>query len=319
MRFVPLSAAIAASLLWVTAAAAEWPERAITVVSPYPPGGTNDVIGRAFMDRLAAKLGQPIVVDNKPGAAGIVGSAQVTRAKPDGYTLLTANNGALVLQPLVNSQARYSPVTDLTPIARYAVSYPFLGVRHDLPAADFRAFTEVLKSANPGLTYGSAGIGSFGQFAVGHLVSVIGGGSPVHIPYRGSSQALTDLLAGRIDFMVDPIVLQQKGPVRVLVTTAPERLATYPDVATSREAGFPEFNLFGWFGLFGPAGLPPDITEKLGRAVDEIAAEDAIQAIAERTGLSVAPLRRAPFVAALRDELVRFKDIKEKAGIPNIE
>jgi tripartite-type tricarboxylate transporter receptor subunit TctC len=119
--------------------------------------------------------------------------------------------------------------------------------------------------------------------------------------------------------MVDPIVLQQKGPVRVLVTTAPERLATYPDVPTAREAGFPEFNLFGWFGLFGPAGLPPEITEKLGRAVDEIAAEDAIQAIAERTGLSVAPLRGAPFVAALRDELVRFKDIKEKAGIPNIE
>jgi len=114
-------------------------------------------------------------------------------------------------------------------------------------------------------------------------------------------------------------VLQQKGPVRVLVTTAPERIATYPDVPTSREAGFPEFNLFGWFGLFGPSGLPPDIVEKLGRAIDEIAAEDNIKAVAERTGLSVAPLRGPPFVAALRDELARFSDIKQKAGIPNIE
>jgi tripartite-type tricarboxylate transporter receptor subunit TctC len=319
MRFASGPAAVTALFLSITTAAAEWPERAITVVSPYPPGGTNDVIGRAFMDRPATKLGQPIVVDNKPGAAGIVGSAQVARAKPDGYTLLTANNGALVLQPLVNSQARYSPVTDFTPIARYAVSYPFLGVRPEFPVADFGAFTTLLKTANPGLTYGSAGIGSFGQFAVGHLVSVIGGGNPVHIPYRGSSQALTDLLAGRIDFMVDPVVLQQKGPVRVLVTTAPERIATYPDVPTSREAGFPEFNLFGWFGLFGPSGLPPDIVEKLGRAIDEIAAEDNIKAVAERTGLSVAPLRGPPFVAALRDELARFSDIKQKAGIPNIE
>jgi tripartite-type tricarboxylate transporter receptor subunit TctC len=319
MRFVSLATAIAAWFLWITSAAAEWPERTITVVSPYPPGGTNDVIGRAFLDRLATKLGQPIVVDNKPGAAGIVGSTQVARAKPDGYTLLTANNAALVLQPLVNPQAKYSPVADFTPIARYAVAYQFLGVRPDLPAADLRAFTALLKTASPGLTYGSAGIGSFGQFAVGQLVSVIGGGAPVHIPYRGSSQALTDLLGRRIDFMIDPIVLQQKGAVPVLVTTAPERLATYPDVATSREAGFPEFNLFGWFGLFGPGGLPPDIAEKLGRAVEEIAAEDAIKALAERTGLSVAPLHGEPFVASLRNELVLFKDIKEKAAIPNIE
>jgi tripartite-type tricarboxylate transporter receptor subunit TctC len=147
MKLGTLVAALSVSALALSvgAHAQQWPARLITIISPYPPGGTNDIVGRLFADKLAAKLGQPIIIDNRPGAAGIVGSLAASRAEPDGYTLLMANNGALVIQPLVSAQAKYDAVTSFTPIVRLAVAYQFVGVNADLPVKSMSELVALAK------------------------------------------------------------------------------------------------------------------------------------------------------------------------------
>jgi tripartite-type tricarboxylate transporter receptor subunit TctC len=317
----PIRTAAAAALLCalsICAYAADWPTRTITLISPYPPGGTNDAVGRLFADKLAAKLGQSIVVENKPGAAGVVGSMLVVRATPDGYTLETANNATHVIQPLINSQAKYDGAKDFTPIARYAVSYQFIGVRADLGVSTLPEFLALAKK-NPGkFNFGSAGTGSFGHFS-GGLLGYLSGAEFAHIPYRGSAQALTDLIGGRIEFMIDPLVTQQPEKVRVLATSAPERLPAYPNVPTTRELGMPEFDVVGWFGLFGPAGLPKDITVKLSDLVAEIAADETVRKQIETMGLYPGALKADEFLAVIKRDSEKFADIKRRAQIPNIE
>ena len=143
-----LAGAISAVVTLSVAQAQPWPTRPITLISPYPPGGTNDIVGRLFADKIAIKLRQPIVVENRPGAAGIVGSLAASRAAPDGYTLLIANNGALVVQPLVSAQAKYDVQTNFTPIARLAVSYPYLGVNAELPVKSLQELVELARSSS---------------------------------------------------------------------------------------------------------------------------------------------------------------------------
>ena len=166
------------------------------MISPYPPGGTNDIVGRLFADKMAAKLGQPIIVENRPGAAGIVGSIAASRAAPDGYTLLIANNGALVIQPLLSAQAKYDVLQNFTPIVRLAISYPFVGVNADLPLKSMQDLVEYAKKFPGKLNYGSAGAGSFGHFC-GEMLKLQTGAAMQHVPYRGSSAAVTDLAADR--------------------------------------------------------------------------------------------------------------------------
>ncbi len=316
-----IRAAAAALLLFASATsapAADWPTRNITLISPYPPGGTNDAVGRLFADRLSARLGQSLVVENRPGAAGVVGSLLVARAAPDGYTLETANNATHVIQPLINSQAKYNGATDFTPIATYAVSYQFIGVRADLGVNTLQEFIELAKKTPGKMNYGSAGTGSFGHFSGGLLASLTGA-EFTHIPYRGSAQALTDLLGGRIEFMIDPVVTQQPGKVRVLATSAPQRLPAFPDVPTTRELGLPDFNVVGWFGLFGPAGLPREIATRLADLVAEIAAEEPVRNQIAAIGLFPGSMKSDELKALIQRDSEKFADIKRRAQIPNID
>jgi tripartite-type tricarboxylate transporter receptor subunit TctC len=314
-------ALIAASLLAVLALptepqAQQWPTRQITLISPYPPGGTNDIVGRLFADRIAAKLGQPIVIDNRQGAAGIVGSLAASRAAPDGYTLLIANNGALVVQPLVSAQAKYDVVESFTPIVQLAVSYPFVGVNADLPVKTLAELVALAKKEPGKLNYGSSGTGSFGQFS-GEMLRIISGAEMQHVPYRGSAAAVTDLASGQIQVMIDPIVLSQKesGRVRVLATTAPERSARYPDIPTTREAGFPDFDPVGWFAIFGPPGLPKEIANKIADIVIEYAKDpDVIQKL-EAAGVTASTMPPDEFAAFLKVYKVKYEDIKRRAKI----
>src|SRR5437879_9322077 len=194
----PVIAWLAATLaLPAVAQAQQWPTRPITLVSPYPPGGTNDIVGRLFADKIAARLGQPIIVDNRAGAAGIVGSLAVSRAAPDGYTLLVANNGALVIQPLVSPQAKYDAVTSFTPIVRLAVAYQFVGVNADLPAKSMADLVALAKKDPGKLNYGSAGTGSFGHFS-GEMLRLLTGAQMQHVPYRGRATGVTGLGGGQV-------------------------------------------------------------------------------------------------------------------------
>jgi tripartite-type tricarboxylate transporter receptor subunit TctC len=318
MRLGTLVAALllSAPALPLAAHAQQWPTRLITIISPYPPGGTNDIVGRLFAEKLAVKLGQPIIVDNRPGAAGIVGSLAASRAEPDGYTLLMANNGALVVQPLVSSQAKYDAVTSFTPIVRLAVAYQFVGVNADLPAKSMLDLVELAKKQPGKLNYGSAGTGSFGHFS-GEMLRILTGAQMQHVPYRGSAAAVTDLAGGQIQAMFDPLVLTQKdgGRVRVLGTTAPQRLSRYPDVPTMAEAGLPDYDPAGWFGFFGPPGLPKEIAQKIAEAAAEFARQpDTIEKL-EVAGLATGTMLPDEFAAFIKTYKVKYEDIKRRANI----
>ena len=322
MRFGALLVALllSAHVLPGTALAQQWPARLITLISPYPPGGTNDIVGRLFADKLAAKLGQPIIVDNRPGAAGIVGSLAVSRAEADGYTLLMANNGALVIQPLVSAQAKYDAVTSFTPIVRLAVAYQFVGVNSELPVKSMSDLVALAKKEPGKLNYGSAGTGSFGHFS-GEMLRILTGAQMQHVPYRGSAAAVTDLMSGQIQAMFDPLVLSQKdgGRVRVLATSAPKRLSRYPDVPTMAEAGLPDFNPAGWFGFFGPPGLPKEIAQKIAEAAAEFAKEpDTIEKL-EAAGLVPGTMLPEEFAAFLKTYKVQYEDIKRRANIETVQ
>ena len=258
----------AASLLCVSAfapaQAQSWPTRTVTIISPYGPGGTNDVVARLFADRLAKAFGQAFVVENKPGAAGILGANLVAQAAPDGYTLLAGNNGALIVQPVVKSPSPYNPVTAFTPIAKLADAPNYVGVSADLPVNSVGELIALAKKEPGKLNYSSAGSGSFGNF-LGEYLKLLSGTDIVHVPAKSSGPALTELMAGRIQMMIDPLVLSQRsgGRVKVLATTQKARVEGFLDIPTIKESGGPEMEITGWFGLVGPAKLPKEVVDKI--------------------------------------------------------
>ena len=302
------------------AQAPQWPTRPITLISPYPPGGTNDIVGRLFAEKIAARLKQPIIVDNRAGAAGIVGALAASRANPDGYTLLIANNGALVIQPLVSAQAKYDAATSFTPIARLAVAYQFAGVNADLPVQSMADLVTLARKQPGKLNYGSAGTGSFGHFS-GEMLRIQTGIEMLHVPYRGSAAALTDLAGGQVQVMFDPLVLSQKdgGRVRVLGTSAPQRLARYPDIPTFREAGFPDFDPIGWFGFFGPPNLPKEIADRIAETAAEFANDPGVLQTLEAAGLTGGFMRPDEFSAYIKTYKAKYEEIKRRANIEMIQ
>ena len=298
-------------------ASAEWPDRTITIVSPYPAGGTNDVVARLFADRLRDKLGRPVIVDPRAGVGGVVGSTYVAAAAPDGYTLLSTNSAAQILQPLINSQAKYDPITGFTPIARYGVFYMTLAVRPDLGPKTVRELVDMAKARPGQLNYGTAGVGSIGHFATALLASLTGT-EMTHVPYRGSAPALQDMLGGRVDLMIDPAVLPYRDRLRVLMTSAPIRQASHPDVPTAEEAGLPGFNLSAWYGLTGPPGLPQEIVDKLAKAVAEVAREQNVIDVAANSGVVIDPLSGPAFSAVIRNDVEQYRSVRDAAGIAQI-
>ncbi|MBL8385214.1 MAG: tripartite tricarboxylate transporter substrate binding protein, partial [Burkholderiales bacterium] len=304
-----------------TAAHAQaWPARAVTVVSPYPPGGTNDVVARALADRLAPLLGVPVVVENRPGAAGIVGSLSVVRAAPDGHTLLVANNGSHIVQPLVSSAAKYDPLRDFTPVARLVTAVQFFAVNSDLPVKTMAEFIALARREPGRYFYGSSGSGSVGNFS-GEWLRLVAGIDVTHVPFKGSAQALTELMAGRVHFMIDPLVLSQvkSGRVRVIATTSPERFPGHPDVPTMRESGLAEFDMVGWFGLFAPPQLPREVLARLSEAAIQAMSDGELKARLPASGVLATPLGPDAFAALIRADQQRFADIKRRANIQVVE
>ena len=300
--------------------AQSWPTRRITLVVPYPPGASSDLVGRVLAERLAAATGQTVTVDNRPGAGGTLGSALVARAAPDGYTLLQGNNATHVIEPLVSHAVRYDPVRDFTAVALLAEADEFLGVNADLPVHSLTDLVALAKSQPGKLNYGSAGVGSFGQFA-GELLKLQAGIDMVHVPYRGSQAALTDLSAGRIQVMLDPTVVAHRegGRVRVLASSGPARFPATPDLPTMRESGLPDYEMVGWFALFGPPGLPRDVTARLASIVADAQADPKLQAILTNAGLTPRVAGPEALAARLTADLKLFRDVKERAHIPDVE
>lgn len=313
-----LLAAGAASPLLVRAQSAgdRWPSRQVTIISPYNPGGTNDTVARLAADRLQKALGQPFVVENRPGAAGVVGAQSVIRAKPDGYTLLAGNNGVLVIQSAGRVPPPYDPLTQLTPVAKLADAGQFISINGDLPAKTIGEFIALAKSQPGKLNFSSSGIGSFGHF-LGEYFKMVAGIDVLHVPAKGSAAALTEMMAGRIHMMIDPLPLTQISDprVRVLATLNTRRFEGYPQIPTMKEMGGPEMDLHGWFGLVGPAGLPPEVVEKIGSVCRNLPTDPEVRKIWVNAGLTPSVSEGSAFREILRSDLARTADIRSRARI----
>lgn len=296
------------------AQAQSWPTRTVTIISPYSPGGTNDVVARLFADRLGKALGQSFVVENKPGAAGILGATLVANASPDGYTLLAGNNGSMVVQSVVKTPSPYNPATAFTPLAKLADAPNYIGISADLPVNSVGELIALAKKEPGKLNYSSAGSGSFGNF-MGEYLKLLTGTDIVHIPAKSSGPALTELMAGRIQLMIDPLVLSQRsgGRVKVLATTQNTRIDAFPDIPTIKESGGPELEITGWFGLVGPAKLPKDIVDKIEAVSRTLAADPEARKMLSASGLVTNLLTGAQFGALIRDDVQRYTEVKTRA------
>jgi tripartite-type tricarboxylate transporter receptor subunit TctC len=302
MRKILLLAGLMVAAL---AQAQPWPSKPIKVVVPSPPGGPPDLIIRMLNARLSASLGQPVVIDNRPGAGGIVGTAFVAKSAPDGYTWLftTASH---VNTPPFNENVPFDPVKDFSHVTLAAQNF---GQALSVPAnAPFKDVQQLIGEAkrNPGkLNYGSAGIGTASHIPA-ELMKTLSGTDIVGVQYKGVAEAMTDLMAGRVDlfFVGTQLAAQhaQAGRVRVLALTGAKRWKGLPDVPTMQEAGFKDFNLINWFGLWLPAGASPELVARLHAEMVKALADPALHAQFDAQGLEAVGMPPAEFARFVAKE-----------------
>lgn len=256
--------------LWAQSAAKDYPNKPIRVIVPSPPGGPPDIIMRMIAPKLSIALGQPIVVDNRAGAGGIVGTAFVAKAAPDGYTWLVTTASHTNI-PAFNPNVTYDPVHDFTPVTMIAKNFGQVLIVHPaVPAKTVQELIELAKREPGKLNYGSAGIGTASHIPA-EVMKFTTGTDILGIQYKGVAEAIADLLGGRIDmfFVGTQLALShvQAGRVRALAVTGPTRWKGMPDVPTMQQAGLKDFSLINWFGLWLPAGAPPEIVARLNAEV----------------------------------------------------
>ena len=269
------------------ASAQDFPSRPITWVVGFPPGGISDQGARMVAKTLSEKLGQTVIVENKPGAGGIVGAEYVAGAKPDGYTVLYASNGVMAANVSLYKKLSYDPLKSFTLIHGFGSSALVLTVPASSPFKTLKDLVEHAKQ-NPGkLTYASVGNGTASHL-VSELMSKHAGISLVHVPYRGSSPGIADLLAGRVDLMFDySIVVKPQiegGKLRALAQTGPTRMVSHPDVPTFVELGYPDVQFAAWATLIGPAGMPQPIVDKLASAFNATLKDPGDHQVSRRPG-----------------------------------
>lgn len=300
------------------AAAEGYPSRPAQLVVGFAAGGGTDGTARVCANALAPVFGQPVIVDNKPGAGGILGATYVARARPDGYTLLWANTTTLGIAPHLYRNVTYDPVASFQPISRAVTGPLVLVVNPLLPAKDVSELIALAKSRPGKFNYGSAGIGTVNHLCTEHLKSQIGV-DIVHIPYKGNGPALKDLFSGSIQMMfggmgqLTPHV--KAGKVRALAVASAKRHPKLADVPTFAEAGISDFVILEWFGLVAPAGIPQDVLARLSNAFRETAASESFRTSIAGFGYDVISERPDDFHAAILREGARWKAVITSLGI----
>lgn len=314
-------AALAWQLPAARAADTTWPQRPIRLIVPYPPGGPLDLAARALADAMRADLGQPVLVENKPGAGGNIGADLVAKAEADGHTLLIGAVATHAINPYLYASMPYDANRDFTPITRVAVVPNVLvmtpATMARLGIHDVRDLVAYAKSHPGRLTFGSGGNGSAGHLA-GELLKTLAGISMVHIPYKGAAQAKTDLIAGQTDLMFDNLASAmpqiKTDQLKALAVTTRERDPIAAEIPTMIESGIKGFDINTWFGLFGPAGLPPAVRDRLQRsASDALRGSTVTQALA-RLGAAPAPMAPAAFADYIRAEQAKYEKLVKASG-----
>jgi tripartite-type tricarboxylate transporter receptor subunit TctC len=313
-KLLVLFAVLAAA---ASAEAQQWPSKPIRMIVNFPPGGAADQIARSVAPPLGEALGQPVVVENRPGANGNIGAELVAKSPPDGYTLLMSSGGAFSVNPHLYAKLPFDPLKDLEPIAAAARILVFLVVKPELPAKTVEEFVALARASPGRLSYGSPGSGSSPHIA-GEMFKRAAKIDVVHVPYKGAAPALTDLLGGQLDFMFDPgIGLGQvrAGKLRLLAVGSPKRSPLFPDVPTVAEAGMVGFDADSWFGFYAPAGLPADIAVRLNREINRALQTQAVRDRITGIGGEPVAMSAAEFVEVQRKDRERFGTVIREAGI----
>jgi tripartite-type tricarboxylate transporter receptor subunit TctC len=315
---MPLLALLIALLPAAALGQADYPSRPVRLVVPFPPGGATDVVARLLAGKLSDGLQQQIVVENRPGAGATLGTEQVARSAPDGYTLLMTAFPSITTAPLVNPNVRYDAIEDFTHLVLLGTFPNGLVVRAD---SEFRSLADLIAhaKANPGkVTYGSAGPASSGH-VTGLLLAREAGIEIVHVPYKGAAPAFLDLLAGEItadfDGMINASRQAQAGKVRLIAVTSERRLGTHPALPTLAET-VP--GVFGesWFGVAGPAKLPAAISQRLETGIARAMAQPEVRMRLGETGMTLSGLRGAGVVQFIRDDIRKWSAIAARMRDP---
>jgi len=314
-RFLlPLAALLLSPTLTM---AQDFPSKPVTLVVPYPAGGSADILARTVGQKLAAQLGQPVVVENKGGAGTAIGARFVAEAKPDGYTLLLGTVSSQAINPAM-SKVGYDPVKDFVPVSALA-SIPFVLVAH--PSAPYGSVAELLAAARqaPGsISYASAGPGTSNHLA-GEMLASAAKLKLLHVPYRGSAPALADVLAGHVPLMFDlqttslPNIATHK--LKPLAVTGSRRSPLLPDVPTVAESGLPGFEVSAWFGVFAPAKLPPPVLRQLSAAMAKVLEDPALAQRLREIGAEPDPRNAAQFTAYVGEEAGKYATVVKTAGL----
>ena len=304
-------------LVGLTDAAETYPTRPIKVIVSYPAGGANDIIARSIGEELTKDMGQPIVVENKSGAAGTVGADAAAKSLPDGYTLLMAA-GAHALAPSLHKNLTYDLIKDFQPISLAAIGTYMLVVHPSVKATSVKELIALAK-ANPGkLNYASSGVGAPPHLA-GVLFQKMTGTQLTHIPYRGDTPAITDLIAGQVQLaFISPGPLLphvQAGKLRALAMTSPKRSAILPDLPTLDEAGLKGYALGTWWGLLAPAGTSKTMIDRLAASMAKATSVAAIKERFTKLGFEAQGSTPAEFAAFIKEEVARYAEIAKAAGI----
>jgi tripartite-type tricarboxylate transporter receptor subunit TctC len=300
-----------------------WPSRPIRLVIPFTPAGTTDLVGRLAAERLSARLGQQVVVENRPGAGGNVGAEFVARAEADGHTLLLTTIGTGAINFAVYGDKMPYKHTDLAAVGLLVKVPNVLMVANDLPARSVAELVALTKSRAGGLNYGSAGIGSSPHVCT-ELFNIMSGARMTHVPYRGSAPMLTELMAGRVEVGMDNIpsslAFIKDGKLRAIATTGATRSAVLPDVPTLDEAGVKGFEATAWFGILAPAATPRAVLERLGRETDAAARDPAFRGRIQPLGGDLPGLTPdggtspAAFDAFLAVERRKWQEVAQRSG-----
>jgi tripartite-type tricarboxylate transporter receptor subunit TctC len=307
----------ATALAGCTLATAAFPEKPVRIVVGFPAGGPLDQHARLLSDKLQAALGQPVLIDYKSGAGGTVGAQEVMKAPADGYTLMLANTGVMVINPALYSKLPYATLKDFTPVARTAMQPLALLVNPKLPVNSLKDFVDYTRVRPGQVNYGSAGNGGISHLAP-EMFKTETGLFMVHIPYRGSAPAFTDLMAGQVQFMAESIPqaanYHKQGKVKALAVTSRERNPALPDVPTVIEAGIKGFEVVGFYGFLAPAGTPKEVVTKLSDAFKQVLGNPEVRNRMITQGADPAFLGADDFAKFLATEMPRWADAVRKSG-----
>ncbi len=311
-----LLAGMAASLT-LAAAAQSYPTKPIRIIVPFAPGGNVDVTARIIAPALQEALGQPVIIENKAGAAGTIGADQVVRSAPDGYTLLMGSNSTFSVAPGLNPKNPYNPTKDFAPVASVA-STPFILVVHPNGPKTLGELVTRAKAEPGKLTMASAGTGSSNHL-VGELFQSMAGTRFTHVPYKGSNPAISDLMGGQVDMHFDQVTSAgnhvQAGKLRALLVTSDKRAPMLPDVPTAAEVGFPAFGPINVTGLIAPAGTPRDVIDKLNAATNKALQSAAIREKYAGVGAITTGGTPEQFAAYIAEDLARWTKVVKDANV----